>query len=72
MLNIISDADSVDEMRRVMSLNEDILRDLTTKVERFEDGPSIMMRKAKEKEERAGNAGNGAPWRGGRYASGRA
>ena len=57
MLNIISDAESVDEMRRVMSLNEDILRDLTTKVERFEDGQSIMMRKAKEKEERSGGQG---------------
>ena len=64
MLNLIADADSVDEMRRVMSLNEDILRDLTTKVERFEDGPSIMMRKAKEREERQSQDG-------GRYASGR-
>ena len=65
MLNIIADADSMDEMRRIMSLNEDILRDLTTKVERFEEGPSIMMRKAKEREERQAQDG-------GRYASGSA
>ena len=46
------------------SADEDILRDLTTRVERFEDGPSIMMRKAKEREERQAQDG-------GRYASGR-
>ena len=65
MLNLISSPEAIDEMRRVMSLNEDIMRDLTTRVEMFEDGPSIMMRKAKEREER--NAQEG-----GRYASGRA
>ena len=64
MLNLISSAEAIEEMRRLMSLNEDILRDLTTRVERFEDGPSIMMRKAKEREERQAQDG-------GRYASGR-
>ena len=65
MLNLIASAAAVAEMRRIMSLNEDILRDLTTRVARFEDGPSIMMRKAKEREERQAQDG-------GRYASGRA
>lgn len=64
MLNLIADTAAVAEMRRVMSLNEDILRDLTSRVERFEDGPSIMMRKAKEREERNNQEG-------GRFASGR-
>lgn len=64
MLNLIADSASIDEMRRVMSLNEDILRDLTSRVERFEEGPSIMMRKAKEREERNNQDG-------GRFASGR-
>ncbi|MGB0785333.1 MAG: 30S ribosomal protein S6 [Alphaproteobacteria bacterium] len=65
MLNLISSKEAIDEMRRLMSLNEDIMRDLTTRVDAFEDGPSIMMRKVKEREER--NAQEG-----GRYASGRA
>ena len=69
MLNLIADPTAVEEMRRVMSLNEDILRDLTTRVDRFEEGPTIMMRKAKEREERTGQDG---PREGGRYASGRA
>ncbi len=65
MLNLIASAAAMEEMRRVMSLNGDILRDLTTRVDRFEDGPSIMMRKAKEREDRQTQDG-------GRYASGRA
>ena len=65
MLNLIAPTAAMEEMRRVMSLNDDILRDLTTRVDRFEDGPSIMMRKAKEREERQAQDG-------GRYASGRA
>ena len=64
LLNLIASPSAVDEMRRLMSLNEDIMRDLTTRVDRFEDGPSIMVRKAKEREERSNQDG-------GRYASGR-
>lgn len=65
LLNLIAAPAVIEEMRRVMSLNEDIMRDLTTRVDRFEDKPSIMMRKAKEREERQAQDG-------GRYASGRA
>ena len=32
------------EMERLMKLNEDIMRVLTIKVQKHEDGPSIMMR----------------------------
>ena len=39
------------EMERLMKLNEDIMRVLTIKVQRHEDGPSIMMRTKSKTEE---------------------
>ena len=39
------------EMERLMKLNEDIMRVLTIKVQRHEDGPSIMMRTKSKNEE---------------------
>ena len=39
------------EMERLMKLNEDIMRVLTIKVQKHEDGPSIMMRSKSKSEE---------------------
>ena len=39
------------EMERLMKLNEDIMRVLTIKVPKHEDGPSIMMRSKLKNEE---------------------
>ena len=39
------------EMERLMKLNEDIMRVLTIKVQKHDDGPSIMMRTKSKTEE---------------------
>ena len=39
------------EMERLMKLNEDIMRVLTIKVQKHDDGPSIMMRSKSKNEE---------------------
>ena len=48
LFNIDAPSAAVAEMERQMSLNEDVLRFLTVKVETHEDGPSAMMRKREE------------------------
>ncbi|HJQ55453.1 MAG TPA: 30S ribosomal protein S6 [Vineibacter sp.] len=46
LLNIDSPPAAVKEMERTMSINEDILRFLTIRVDELEAGPSAMMRKS--------------------------
>ena len=41
------------EMERQMSLSEDVLRFLTLKVDKHEDGPSAMMQKREERSDRS-------------------
>jgi small subunit ribosomal protein S6 len=45
LLNIDAPSSAVAEMERQMSINEDILRFMTVKVEELEDGPSAMMQR---------------------------
>ena len=45
MFNINAPAPAVAEMERQMRINEDILRFMTVKVEKHEEGPSAMMQK---------------------------
>jgi small subunit ribosomal protein S6 len=66
LFNIDAPAAAVRELERQESINEDVLRYLTVRVEELEEGPSAMMRKAdrdREREERegreAGAAGSG-------------
>ena len=47
-----SPANAVQEMERLMGIHEDILRLLTVKVNKHEDGPSIQMQKRDDKERR--------------------
>ncbi|MBM09810.1 MAG: 30S ribosomal protein S6 [Magnetovibrio sp.] len=44
LLNIEATPPALHEMERQMRINEDILRYLTVRVDRFEDGPSAIMR----------------------------
>ena len=48
LMNIDAPHAAVAEMQRQMSINEDILRFITLRVETLEDGPSAMMRKREE------------------------
>ena len=42
-MNITASSDTLKELDRHISLNENILRHLTVKVEKFDEAPSIMM-----------------------------
>ncbi len=50
LLNIDAPPAAIAEMERLESLNEDILRSLTLRVEALEEGPSAMMRKRDDDE----------------------
>ncbi len=43
LFNLDAPSPAVKEMERLMGLNEDILRFMTIRVEKLEEGPSIMM-----------------------------
>ncbi|GGB58273.1 30S ribosomal protein S6 [Blastomonas aquatica] len=45
MLNIEAPAGVVAELERQTSINEDVIRYLTVRVDALEEGPSVMMRK---------------------------
>ena len=45
MLNIEAPAGVVAELERQTSINEDVIRYLTVRVDELEEGPSVMMRK---------------------------
>ena len=51
LMNISSPAAGVTEMERQMKINEDVIRFMTIKVEKLEEGPSAMMQR-REREER--------------------
>ena len=46
MLSLDAPGDVVAELERQSSINEDIIRFLTIRVDEHEDGPSVMMRKS--------------------------
>ncbi|MBI2241501.1 MAG: 30S ribosomal protein S6 [Magnetospirillum gryphiswaldense] len=52
LLNLDSPSAAVKEMERQMSLNEDILRVLTIRVDELEEGPSAMMQAKNSRDER--------------------
>ncbi|MEM6382405.1 MAG: 30S ribosomal protein S6 [Pseudomonadota bacterium] len=45
MMNIDAPSDAVAELERQLSINEDVLRYMTIRVESFDEGPSAMMQK---------------------------
>ncbi|MEW9853732.1 30S ribosomal protein S6 [Novosphingobium sp. M1R2S20] len=46
MLNIEASGDTVAELERQTSINEDVIRWMTIRVDEHEGGPSVMMRKS--------------------------
>ena len=54
LLNIDAPAAAVKELERTMSINEDIIRFLTVRVDELEEGPSAIMQRSAEKADRPG------------------
>jgi len=59
MLNIDAPAGVVAELERQTSINEDVIRYMTVRVDALESGPSVMMRKNERDRERRGGEGRG-------------
>lgn len=62
LLNVDAPSAALAEVERQESINEDVIRYLTVRVEELEEGPSAMMRKAdrdRERDERGGGFGGG-------------
>lgn len=54
MYNLDAAPEAVQEMERVMRLNEDILRFVTLRLEEVEEGPSVMMQPKNDRRGRKG------------------
>ena len=54
LLNIDAPPAAVKELERTMSINEDIIRFLTVRVDALEEGPSAAMQRSAEKSDRPG------------------
>ena len=78
LLNIDAPAAAVIELERNMRLNEDVLRYITVRVEALEEGPSAMMQKRDDRDERGprgdrprpGGGGGGRRFGGGGFEGG--
>lgn len=59
LLNIDAPPAAVKELERTMSINEDIIRFITVRVDELEEGPSAVMQRSAEKSDRpAGDRGD--------------
>jgi small subunit ribosomal protein S6 len=65
LMNISAPSSAIQELERQMSLNEDVMRFLTLRVDEHEAGPSAMLRK-REDSDRDERGGGGRPPRGDR------
>jgi small subunit ribosomal protein S6 len=54
LLNIDAPSAAIKELERTMSINEDIIRYLTVRVDELEEGPSAIMVRSAEKADRPG------------------
>ena len=63
LLNISAPSAAIQELERQMSINEDVLRFLTLRVDEHEAGPSAMLRKREDsdRDERGGGGPGGRP-----------
>ena len=61
LLNIDAPHAAVAEMERLMSLNEDILRFMTIRVDELEEGPSAVMQNKGSRDGRRGDRGDRGP-----------
>ncbi len=62
LLNIDAPANAIKELERTMSINEDIIRYLTVRVDALEEGPSAVMQRASEKSDRPMDRGERGGW----------
>jgi small subunit ribosomal protein S6 len=63
LLNIDAPPAAVKELERTMSINEDIIRFLTVRVDALEEGPSAVMQRTSEKADRpGGDRGERSGW----------
>ena len=62
LLNIDAPPAAVKELERTMSINEDIIRFLTVRVDALEEGPSAVMQRGAEKSDRPGDRGGRGGW----------
>ena len=58
LLNIDAPSAAIKELERTMSINEDIIRFLTIRVDEHESGPSAMMRRGDKERERRSDRGD--------------
>jgi small subunit ribosomal protein S6 len=60
MLDVDASGDAIAELERQTRMNEDVIRYMTVRVDKHEDGPSVMMRKSDrpERSERGGFGGD--------------
>jgi small subunit ribosomal protein S6 len=58
LLNIDAPPAAVKELERTMSINEDIIRYLTVRVDALEEGPSAVVLRANEKSDRPSDRGD--------------
>lgn len=63
LMNIDAPAAAIKELERTMSINEDIIRYLTVRVDSLEEGPSAVMQRSSEKADRpGGDRGDRGGW----------
>ena len=62
LLNLDAPPAAVKELERTMSINEDIIRYLTVRVDTLEEGPSAVMLRANEKSDRPGGDRDRGGW----------
>ena len=63
LLNIDAPSAAIKELERTMSINEDIIRYLTVRVDSLEEGPSAVMQRSSEKADRpGGDRGDPGGW----------
>ena len=58
LIDITAPADAVKEMERQMGLSEDVLRFMTIKVDKHEEGPSAMLQKRERDDRERGERGD--------------
>ena len=61
LLNIDAPAGTVAELERQTSINEDVIRYMTIRVDELEGGPSVIMRKSERSDRDRGDRGDRGP-----------
>ncbi len=62
LLNIDAPPAAVKELERTMSINEDIIRFLTVRVDQLEEGPSAIMQRGDKADRPMGDRGDRGGW----------